>query len=263
MSLLLPGVHVAADTAVHRLDPRVKMISATLLTVLPFAAPSLLSNALLSAFVAVVALLSAVSFLALLRTLRTVLWIGLFMFVFYLFTTPGRPLIAVAGIALTWEGLMGGGTQIYRLCFLVIVASLMTYTTSPAQLAHGLETVLAPLARIGLPVRELSMVLTIALRFVPTLSQEIEKILKSQQARGVDFSGSPLQRARSWVPMFVPIFVSAFRRAEQLAIAMEARGFRGARQRTRLYQLHLTRRDLLASVVVLAVSLAALGLARL
>ena len=263
MSLLLPGMFMSGDTKVHRLDPRVKMGAAMLLMVIPFAAPSLLSNVILSAFVIAVALLSAAPAMALLRTLGTVFWIGLFMFLFYLFTTPGQPLVSVGEIALTWEGLVAGGTQIYRLCLLVIVASLMTYTTSPAQLAHGLETVLSPLARIGLPVRELSMVLTIALRFVPTLSQEISKIVKAQQARGVDFAGNLLQRVRSWVPMFVPIFVSAFRRAQQLAIAMEARGFRGSKHRTRLHQLHLTKQDLVASMIVLVVSLSVLGLARL
>ena len=143
------------------------------------------------------------------------------------------------------------------------IASLVTYTTSPTQLTHGLESLLGPLTRIGLPVRELAMVMTIALRFVPTLAQEIEKISKAQRARGVDPGGNPLRRIQSWVPMFVPIFVSAFRRAEQLAVAMEARGFRNARHRTRLYQLRLTRRDLVASLTVLAASLLVVGLGRL
>jgi len=239
------------------------MITAMIVMSLPFAAPGLPSNIVLLAFVIVAALLSTVPLLALLRTVRMVLWIGLFMFLFYLFTTPGEPLVTVGEISLTWEGIAAGGTQIYRLCLLVVVASLLTYTTSPAQLAHGLETVLDPLARIGLPVRELSLVLTIALRFVPTLAQEIEKIIQAQRARGVDFGGNLIERVRSWGPVFVPIFVSAFRRAEQLATAMEARGFRGAKHRTRLYRLRLTKQDLVASMVVLAVGVTSLGLARL
>jgi energy-coupling factor transport system permease protein len=242
----------------------VKMGAALLLMTIPFAAPSLRSNLLLSAFVIALALLSSAPPLALLRTLRTILWVGFFMFFFYLFTTPGRPLVALGSAAVTWEGLLAGATQIYRLCLLVVIAALLTFTTSPSQLAHGLEALLGPLTRLGLPVRELAMVVTIALRFVPTFFDEIDKITKAQQARGVDVhSRNPLQRVRSWVPMFVPIFVSAFRRAEELATAMEARGFRGTEHRTRLYQLRLTRRDLLASLTVLAVSLAAVGLDRL
>lgn len=264
MNLLLPGMYVAADSALHRLDPRVKMGAALLLMTLPFAAPGLWSTLLLSAFVIAIASLSAAPLPALLRTLHTVIWIGFFMFFFYLFTTPGQTLVAVGDITVTWEGLLSGVTQVYRLCLLVIVAALLTFTTSPSQLAHGLEALLGPLARLGLPVRELAMVLTIALRFVPTLFDEIDKITKAQRARGLDsVSRNPWRRVRSWVPTFVPIFVSAFRRAEELAVAMDARGFRGAHRRTRLYQLRFTYRDLIASLVVLGVDLAALGLERL
>ncbi len=264
MNLLLPGMYVATDSILHRLDPRIKMGAALLLMALPFAASSLGSTLLLLAFVIAVALLSTAPLLALLCTLRTVLWIGLFMFFFHLFTTPGQPLIAVWEVAVTWEGLLLGAVQIYRLCLLAIMAALLTFTTSPAQLAHGLEALLGPLGRLGLPVRELAMVLTIALRFVPTLFEEIDKITKAQEARGADVRArNPWRRAQSWIPMFVPIFVAAFRRAEELATAMEARGFRGAQHRTRLYQLCLTRQDLLATLMVLIVGLAVLALDRL
>ncbi len=270
MNLLLPGMHVAADSVLHRLDPRVKMGSALLLMSLPFAGGSgdrlcLASTLLLTAFVAVLAALSTAPIGALLRTLRTVLWVGFFMFFFYLFTTPGQPLVAVGEVRVTWEGLLTGVTQIYRLCLLVTVSALLTFTTSPAQLAHGLEAALAPLGRLSPPAREftraLTMVLTIALRFVPTLLDEIEKITRAQQARGADVrSPLPWQRVQTWVPLFVPIFVSAFRRAEELAMAMEARGFRSAHRRTHLYRLQLTRRDVVASLVVVTVGLAILGL---
>jgi energy-coupling factor transport system permease protein len=264
MNLLLPGMYMPADTALHRLDPRVKIAAALLLMTIPFAAGSLGSYLLLSAFVAVIALLARAPWSALTRTLRTVFWIGFFMFFFYLFTTPGHPLIALGPVVLSWEGLAAGAVQIYRICLLVIIASLLTFTTSPAQLAHGMEAALGPLRRVGFPVRELAMVLTIALSFVPTFFEEIEKIGKAQRARGADFrSGGLSQRIRSLVPVFIPIFVSAFRRAEDLAIAMEARGFRGAPRRTRLHRLRLGRQDLVASLIVLAVVLAALGLERL
>jgi energy-coupling factor transport system permease protein len=160
--------------------------------------------------------------------------------------------------------LLAGGTQVFRLCLLVTVGTVLTYTTSPAQLAHGLEALLGPLVRLGLPVREAVVVLTIALRFVPTIFDEVTKIARAQQARGSDVrAGPPWRRARGWVAVFVPVFVAAFRRAEDLATAMEARGFRGARHRTRLYQLRLGRRDAAAAVIVLAVALAVAGLDRL
>jgi len=263
MSLLLPGVHVPVDSPVHRLDPRVKMAAALLLMAMPFAAPSPLSNLLLVAVVIAVARLSTAPLMALLRTLRTVLWLGFFMFFFYVFTTPGEPLVAWRGVTVTWAGVIRGTTQIYRLCLLVVVSSLLTFTTSPAQLAHGFEAALAPLARLGLPVRELALVLTIALRFVPTLFDQIDKITKAQRARGAEFDAwQPWRRVRAWVPTFVPIFVAAFRRADDLATAMEARGFRGARHRTHLRQLRLTRRDLVASLIVLIAGLSMVALSR-
>jgi len=261
VNLLIPGMYVAADSVLHRLDPRVKMGAALLLMTLPFAAPNLGSALLLSAFVAAIALLSTAPLPALLRTLGTIFWLGFFMFFFYLFTTPGYPLVALGGATITWEGLLAGAMQIYRLCLLVIIAALLTFTTSPTQLAHGLEALLRPLARLGLPVRELMLVLTIALRFVPTLFDEIDKIAKAQRVRGLDVvSRNPWRRVQSLVPMFVPIFVSAFRRAEELSTAMEARGFRTAQYRTRMHQLRLTRWDLAASLVVLVVSLAVLSM---
>lgn len=263
MNLLLPGMYMAADSALHRLDPRVKMGTAIALMVLVFAAHSLASYALLTTFVIVVAILSAAPPMALLRTLRTIFWLGCFMFFFHLFTTPGQPLVAVGQLTITREGLLTGAAQIYRLCHLVIISALLTFTTSPAQLAHGLEVLFKPLAQIGLPVGEFAMVLTIALRFAPAMLEEIDKISKAQQARGVDmYSRNPLRQMQSWAPLFVPIFVAAFRRAEDLAIAMEARGFRGAQHRTRLHQLRMTRQDLQAALIALAVSLAILGLER-
>jgi len=239
------------------------MGTALVLMVLAFAAHSLASYALLTTFVVIVAILSAAPPFALLRTLRTIFWLGCLMFFFHLFTTPGQALVAVGQFTITREGLLTGATQVYRLCLLVVISALLTFTTSPAQLAHGLEVLFKPLAQIGLPVREFAMVLTIALRFAPVLLEEIDKISKAQQVRGVDmYSRNPLRQMQSWVPLFVPIFVAAFRRAEDLATAMEARGFHGAQHRTRLHQLRMTRQDLFAALIALAVSLAILGLER-
>jgi len=264
MTLLLPGLYVSVSSPVHRLDPRVKMAAALLLMLAPFAAPSLPSSVLLTAFIALVAHFSSAPWKALLRTLRTVLWLGFFLFVFYLFTTPGRALLSWRGIRLTAEGVVIGSRQIFRLCFLVILSTLLTFTTSPAQLTHGMEALLGPLARLGLPVREAAMVLSISLRFVPTLFDQVDRIIKAQRSRGAALrSGPPWSRLRSWMPVFVPIFVAAFRRADELAVAMDARGFRGVHRRTHLHQLRLGWADLLASLIVLGVGAAALTLDRL
>jgi energy-coupling factor transport system permease protein len=260
LSLLMPGMYVPAETAIHRLDPRVKLVMALVLMVLPFYAPSVAGGLLLAAFLVGIALLARVPPLSLLRTIYTVFWIGFVMFFFYAFTTPGEPLVRVGSISVTLSGLLAGGVLIYRLCLLVVISSLLTYTTSPGQLAHGLEATLAPLTRLGLPVSEVSMVLTIALRFVPTISEQIDRIMTAQRARGADPTGTPVERVQSWVPVFVPIFVLAFRRAEQLATAMEARGYRGGPQRTRLQQLHLSRHDATAALITAGIALAVVGL---
>lgn len=262
MNLLLPGMYVASDSPLHRLDPRVKMAAALGLMVLPFVVHRLPGFLLLAALVAAMVLLARAPILALLRTVRTVFWLALLMFFFYFFTTPGQTLVTWGGISITLEGLVLGATQVYRICLLVIVASLLTYTTSPTQLAHGLETVFGPLERLRLPVREIALVLTIALRFVPTFFTEIEIISKAQQARGADLTGGPVRRLRRLVPIFVPIFVSALRRAEDLATAMDARGFRSASHRTRLYRLAIGRSDLVACLVFLTTSLLVIGLDR-
>jgi energy-coupling factor transport system permease protein len=253
-------MYISVDSALHRLDPRVKMGAALGLMVLTFAVRSLSSYALLTVFVIIIAIVSTAPPMALLRTLRTIFWLGCLMFFFRLFTTPGQPVVAIGQLTVTREGLLAGVTQIYRLCLLVVISALLTFTTSPTQLAHGLEELFKPLSQIGLPVREFALVLTIALRFAPALLEEIDKISKAQQARGVDMqSRNPLRQMQSWSPLFVPIFVTAFRRAEELATAMEARGFRTVQHRTRLHELRLSRQDLLAVLITLSFSLAILA----
>jgi len=254
MNLLMPGMYVPAETIVHRIDPRVKMGTALLFMALPYVAPGWKSGLLLVAAVAAAAALAAVPWRELARTLRTVFWLGFLMFFFYAFSTPGPPALTWGKLSITWTGLLAGGTLIYRLCLLVVIASLFSYTTSPAQLAQGLEALLAPMHKVGLPVGDLAMVLTIAMRFVPTIALQVEKLSKAQRSRGMDYGNAPWNRVRTWVPMFVPLFVAAFRQSERLATAMEARGFRGTVQRTHMTQLSLTSADLGASLIVLAIA---------
>lgn len=263
MSLLLPGMYVPVDSALHRLDPRLKMAAALGLMVLPFTAHSPASYGLLAVLMGGLAVMARAPLVPLLRTLSAVFWLGLFMFAYYLFATPGRPLLAVGDLAMTDAGLLAGGVQVFRLCLLVVVSALLTYTTSPGQLAHGLETLLSPLTRLGFPVRDVTLVLTIALRFVPTVLNELETITRAQEARGLDVrSGGPWQRIRGTVPVFVPMVLAAMRRAEDLAAAMDTRAFRSTARPTRLTQLSLGRAELLAAVAMLAVGLAILGLER-
>ena len=263
MNLLLPGMYVADESIVHRLDPRLKMAAALGLMVLPFAVEGAPAYALLAALVLGLALLARAPLPALLRTVTAVFWLAVFLFVFYLFSTPGRPLVSAWGVTISVEGLQAGAVQVYRICLLVTVSALLTYTTSPGQLAHGTEALLGPLARIGVPVRDISLVLTIALRFVPTVVDEIETISRAQRARGAELSaGGPVRRLRSLVPIFVPVFISAVRRAEELATAMDARGFRSSPHPTRMTQLRLGKADVLAALAALAAGLIILGVGR-
>jgi energy-coupling factor transport system permease protein len=263
MNLLLPGMYLADESIVHRLDPRLKMAGALGLMALPFVVECLPAYVLLAALVLGLALLARAPLPALLRTVTTVFGLAVLMFVFYLFTTPGRTLFGIGGIGVTVEGLQAGGVQVYRLCLLVAIAALLTYTTSPSQLAQGTEALLGPLARIGVPVRDISLVLTIALRFVPTVVDEIETISRAQRARGVELNaGGLIHRLRNLVPIFVPVFVAAVRRAEELAAAMDARGFRSSPHPTHMTQLRLGRAELVAALASLAAGLTIVGIDR-
>lgn len=187
----------------------------------------------------------------LLRGLRMVWVLALLTFVFNAAFTPGTQV--VPGWPLTHEGLLRGGTMAGRLFLLVLATSLLSLTTSPIQLTDAVEKLLSPFRRLGVPSHEIAMVSTIALRFVPTLALEAERIMKAQMARGARFDeGGPLRRSRALIPVLVPLFVSAFRHAEDLAVAMEARCYRGGEGRTRLRELRFTLRDLLLTLLGVA-----------
>ena len=254
LSNITMGQYYPTDSIVHRLDPRVKILLTIAFIVGLFLVHSLWGYALALVFVYFMARLSHVPFKMLMRGLRPLRFILVLTFVLNLFFSgEGTILWQWNFITITHEGLSRAVHYCLRLLFLVIGMSLLTLTTSPVSLSDGLELLLSPLKVIHFPAHELAMMMTIALRFIPTLLEEADKIMKAQMARGADFeSGNLLARAKAMVPLLVPLFVSAFRRAGDLATAMESRCYRGGEGRTRLRVLKLTRADLYASLVMAA-----------
>lgn len=236
----------------HRMDPRTKLFGTLVFIISLF-----LANSILTYVVATVALvgairLSKVPFKFIVRGLKAIVFLLLISVSFNLFLTPGKVLFQVGFLKLTWEGLKMAGFMALRLVYLVIGSSIMTLTTTPNELTDGLEKSLGFLNKIGVPVHEVSMMMSIALRFIPILVEETDKIMKAQMARGADFeSGNLIQKAKAMVPLLVPLFISAFRRATDLAMAMEARCYHGGEGRTKMKPLCYARRDHVAYLVYL------------
>lgn len=255
---LLIGQHVPGDSPLHRLDPRTKILLTGLYVVVLFLVRRWEAYAVMAAVTVAVVALTRLSPLYVLRGLRPVLFLLVLTLALNLFVVPGEPLVRLGPLTATREGLELGLRLVVRLVLLVTTASVLTLTTSPIALTDGIEALLRPLGR-RVPAHELAMMMSIALRFIPTLAEEAERIMKAQMARGADFSrGGPLQRARSLVPLLVPLFVGAFRRADDLALAMEARCYRGGVGRTRYRELRPGRGDALAALLVLAAMVLAL-----
>lgn len=257
------GQYYPVESPVHGLDPRVKIALGVAFVVILFLAEGAFAYLWLTAFALVILAASRVPARMVGRTLRPMLFILVFTLLIHGFTTRGRPLFEVLSLTFTVEGLREGFFVGYRLVLLIATTSLITLTTSPIALTDGLEALLSPLKRIGVPAHELAMMMTIALRFIPTLLEEADKIMKAQMARGADFQGGNLfRRAKNLVPLLVPLFVGAFRRADELAVAMEARCYRGGEQRTRLREIRLGMRDVLAVVVFALVAAGSIWLSR-
>ena len=258
------GQYYPADSAVHRMDPRVKILLLIALIVAIFLAGNLL------AFVPVVALLLAASALShvpirmMLKGVKPLRFILVLTFVLNVFFLQGETVLVDLGFAvIKTESLITAVHYTLRLVFLVLASSLLTLTTPPIVLTDGLERLLSPLRVVHFPAHEMAMMMSIALRFIPTLLEEADKIMKAQTARGADFeSGNLIQRAKAMVPLLVPLFVSAFRRAGDLAMAMEARCYHGGEGRTRLRVLKCGQRDYIACVVMALVIAAILLLNR-
>ena len=258
------GQHFPGNSLVHRFDPRLKLVLTILYIVLLFAASNPLGLALSLIFLAVMYAVAKIPFKLILKSLKPIFPIIVFTAVLNLFFVSGEgdPVFKLGFLTVYAEGIRYAVLMAVRVMALIAGTSLLTYTTSPISLTDGLESLLGFLKKIKVPVHELSMMMSIALRFIPTLIEETDKIMSAQKARGADFeSGNIFQRAKALVPILVPLFISAFRRADELATAMECRCYHGGEGRTALHVLHYKTADwlTLAGFVALAAGVIVLG----
>lgn len=245
------GQYFPIDSLIHKLDPRTKILMLIFMLAAIFMANSLFGYCAVVLFAFCVVMLSKVPLKLYFRGLKPLWFIIVFTGILNLFLTPGTQIyLWDFATHITWEGLILAGKMALRLVLLIICSSVLTYTTSPISLTDGMEKLLYPFTKIGLPAHELAMMMSIAIRFIPTLIEETDKISKAQQARGADFaSGGIMKKAKGLIPMLVPLFISAFRRADDLAIAMESRCYRGGVGRTRLNPIHFRKNDLLGTLI--------------
>ncbi|WP_311515751.1 energy-coupling factor transporter transmembrane component T [uncultured Megasphaera sp.] len=254
------GQFFPGNSLLHRLDPRAKIIGTMLFIIAIFLANSLATYAIVAIFVMGNFIISRLPVKLILKSLKPLWVIIVFTMGIHVFTTPGQIWWHWGFLHITREGVTQGALMTARLVFLIVFSSLLTYTTSPIVLTDGIEHLLNPFKRFGVPAHELAMMMTIALRFIPTLLEETERIMKAQTARGANFtSGNILQRGKNMIPLLVPLFVSAFRRADDLAIAMEARCYRGGTGRTRLHELEYTAKDGAALGVIIGIMIILAG----
>lgn len=253
------GQYVPGASLLHRLDPRTKLLAVLVYSVLIFLLKTPVAMALAAGFALLAVLLARLAPRFIWRGLRPVAVFVLIAFVLNVLLTDGEALFRVGPVTVTREGVGLGALLAGRLLLLVLFSSLLTMTTTPIALTDGLERILRPFRAVGVPAAELALMMTIALRFIPTLLDEAERIMKAQQARGARFQvGGPIAQARGLLPVLVPLFVAAFRRADELAVAMEARGYRGGAGRTRMKELRFGARDAMAGAATAAFAAAAL-----
>lgn len=247
------GQYIPGESVIHRLDPRTKILITVLFISLLFLVNSFFGYGLAAAIIFTAVLLSKIPVKFILRGIRPLLVIIILTLSLHFFMTEGRVIFKIGFLKVTYEGLTRGLMMGLRLVLLVLGTSILTLTTSPILLTDGIESLMTPLKKLGFPAHELAMMMTIALRFIPTLLEETDKIMKAQMARGADFeSGNIFQRAKSLIPILIPLFVNAFRRADDLAIAMEARGYRGGEGRTKFRVLKFTCHDFLVLIIITA-----------
>lgn len=257
------GQYYQTESVVHRLDPRVKLVTTIAFIVSLFVVDNIAGYALAGLFLFLVIRLSKVPVKFMMRGMKSIAFLLVVAVVFNLFLTQGEVVVSFWKLRITKEGIYYAGFMAVRLVFLIMGSSVMTLTTTPNHLTDGLEKLLNPLKALKVPVHEISMMMSIALRFIPILLEETDKIMKAQIARGADFeSGNIIQRAKSMIPILVPLFVSAFRRANDLAMAMEARCYRGGEGRTKMKPLHYKHRDYTAYAIVIIYVIAVFAIGR-
>lgn len=246
------GQYYQTDSVIHRLDPRVKLMGTLVFIVSLFLGKSVWLYLGVTVFLAVMIKLSKVPVKFILKGLKAVLILIIFSAAFNLFLTDGEPLLHIWKLTVTKQGLYQAVFMVIRLIYLIMGSSLMTLTTTPNHLTDGLEKGLGFLKAVKVPVHEIAMMMSIALRFIPILIEETDKIMKAQMARGADFeNGNLMKRAKAMIPVLVPLFISAFRRANELAMAMEARCYHGSSGRTKMKPLKYSRNDKIAYLILL------------
>lgn len=247
------GQYVPGDSFIHKLDPRTKILISLIYIIDLFVVNNFPGYIFIVAFTILMIVISKIKFVYFYKGLKPIFILIVITALLNIFMTGGKHQLFKWGIITVYsEGLKIAGFMIVRLIFLILGTSLLTLTTSPIKLTDGMEKLLNPLKKIGVPAHEMSMMMSIALRFIPTLMEETDKIMKAQMARGADFeSGSLLKRARNLIPILVPLFISSFRRADELAMAMESRCYRGGEGRTKMKELQFTSRDSIAAVGIL------------
>ena len=245
------GQHYPSNSVIHKLDARVKLIATLIFMVSLFIIDKFWPYAIVFLALMATIKLSKIPFKYIMNGIKPLKWIIIFTFVINIFFLPGDPIVSFGFIKITDQGVRQAVFMALRLILLVLGTSMLTLTTSPMDLTDGIERLLNPFNKIGLPVHELAMMMTIALRFIPTLLDETDKIMKAQMSRGADFESKNLiSRAKNLVPLLVPLFVSAFRRAEELSMAMEARCYRGGYNRTKMRQSIITKKDYIAVCIL-------------
>lgn len=246
------GQYIPRESPVHNLDPRIKIIATFVFIVAVFLVKSVYSYIFLFGFTAGIILISKISFSTVIKSIKPIVVLVLFTAFINIFMSGGDDVAFKLGfVTVTYTGIKIALAMSLRLIFLVMGTSMLTYTTAPILLTDGIEKLLSPLKKIGFPSHELAMMMTIALRFIPTLFEETDKIIRAQKARGADFeSGNVIKRTKALIPVLVPLFINSFRRADELALAMECRCYRGGDGRTRLKQLKIQGADIIALLVV-------------
>ena len=250
------GQYYPGESFIHQMDPRTKIVCTMIFIAAIFLASSPLSYVVITGFLALTIFYSDIPLKLVVKSIKPLWFILIFTFLIHIFTTPGQMFFTFGIIHASKEGIVYGAYMTLRLVYLITFSSLLTYTTSPIELTDGIEALLMKFHKLGVPAHELAMMMSIALRFIPTLLEETDRIMKAQASRGANFTtGSIMQKAKSMIPVLVPLFVSAFRRADDLATAMEARCYRGGEGRSKMHQLCYTNKDRIGFAAVMLVTL--------